>query len=212
MYGLFWLNQVISEALRDTTFSRKCAASLVEENNFKNINILIEALVAEDETAAVISSNILFEVSKIKPSLLEGKVKSFAKVFNSKASNALLNNCLGILTALAPAKHDEIYKYADKISYQFQNDDVNITDGLIDLLTVLAKYSEENRQEICMVLKFVLLHCPVSDFIRYVEKVLPIVDRTNCDEFRNVLSLRKQELKLSGKKRIEEILSAGIFA
>ena len=212
MNGLFWLNQMISESLRDTTFSKKCATSLVEENNYKDINIFIKAVVTEDETTALMSSNILFEVSKIKPSLLEGEVKSFAKVFNKRGNNILLNNCLGILTALAPAKHNEIYKYIDKISDQLQNDDVDITDGLIDLLTVLAKYSKENHQEICMVLKFVLLSCPVSDFIRYVEKVLPIIDRINCEEFRNVLSLRKQELKLSGQKKIEEILSAGIFA
>ncbi|MEW6469805.1 MAG: hypothetical protein AB1458_12815 [Bacteroidota bacterium] len=165
MNGLFWLNQAISESLRDTTFARKCAVSLVEENNYKDIKVLIEALTKEEENVALVSSNILFEISKIKPALLENEVKSFANVFNSRASNVLLNNCLGILTALAPTKHDEIYKYADKISDQLQNDDVNITDGLIDLLAELAKYSKDNNhQEICMVLKFVLLHCPDSNF------------------------------------------------
>ncbi len=212
MNGLFWLNQAISESLRDTTFNRKYAVSLVEENNCKDINILIEALTKEEESVALMSSNILFEISKIKPALLENEVKSFANVFNGRASNALLNNCLGILTALAPTKHREIYKYSDKISYQLQNDDVNITDGLIDLLAEIAKYSKENHQEICMVLKFVLLHCPVSDFFRYVEKVLPIVDKMNCEEFRNVLTLRKQEFNIAGQKKVDEILSDSIFA
>lgn len=211
MNGLFWLNQAISESLRDTSFNRKCAVSLVEGNNYKDINVLIEALTKEEESVALVSSNILFEISKIKPALLENEVKSFANVFNSRANDALLNNCLGILTSLAPTKHNEIYKYVDKISDQLQNDDVNITDRLIDLLAEIAKYSKENHQEICMVMKFILLHCPASDFFGYVEKVLPLVDKMNCEEFRNVLLIRKQDLKSSGKRKVQKILSAEIF-
>jgi len=207
MTGMFWLSKIKTELPYDTSFSRKCAYTIIKENKHEDIETLIKALLEEDENVALICSNILFEISQIKPSMLETEVSFFIKIFE-KEKNNIHHNCIRILTALVPIKHKEIYKGLNNISDAFFNGEDGVKNGFVELLVALAMISSDYYKECCSALKVILEYYPPDNIISYAEKVLPVIDKTNCEDFKEILNQRKHELNTSGQKAIERILSS----
>lgn len=203
---MLWFNQLLSNLTHDAAFSKKCAAALVEEKRYADIKILISALEEENENACLISSGILYEVSQINPSLLEKEIDSFIKICVGE-KEILYNNSLRILIALAPAKHKKIFKKLDVISDVILKDGDDVRDSFLALLVVLAKISSDYYKEICHALRVVLEISPSDAFIVCAEKILPVVDKTNCEDLKKILMRRKKDLHISDQKKVDRILS-----
>jgi len=209
-------DQKLFENLRKSTFpnqelSKAFTEQIVEGKSLDTIANLSRAITGEDKMVALFSSDILAGVSRLNPSLIENELGQVIRIFTEKRESQLLNNCLDILIALAPKHHIEIYQATALISEQLVYEDLKIMDKLIELLAVLAKYSAENHLEICMIIKIVITDCAPSDFVRYTEKILPAIDKTNCREFQSILLKRKPELNDLDQKKIDAILGDIFF-
>lgn len=198
--------QISSDMAHDTAFHKKCAAALVEEKRYADIKILISALEEENENAGIIYSGILYEVSQINPFLLERGIDSFIKICAGERK-MLYKNCLRILIALAPAKHRKIFRKLDVISDVILKGDDEVLDNFLELLVVLAQISPDYYKEICQALRVILEISPSDAFISCVEKILPLVNKTNCEYFQKILMNRKKDLTKSDQKAVDRFLS-----
>lgn len=145
--------------------------------------------------------------------MLESEVDLFIKIFET-GKNKLYYNCLRILIALVPIKHGEIYKGLNNVMEAFFSDDVRnfeVKNEFVRLIVALTMISSNYYEELCSALKITLEHWPSDYIVSFAETVLPIVDKTNCEDFKKILNFRKVELNVSGQKAIEKILSSPVF-
>jgi len=185
-------NLALALEIADTA-DTKAVVALVENLNHKNKNIQSDCI------------KVLYEIGAIAPDLIADYSDNFLALLYHK-NNRLQWGTMTALHAIASVKPNEIYENLPLILDAADKGSVITRDNAVNILITLAAFPKYAEDTFVLLLEQ-LQKSPPNQLPMYAERVLPVIDDKNKEDFVRVLRARLSDIeKESKRKRVEKVI------
>lgn len=192
------LDQIASrQGRRDDKPNKDLAKQLADEGNKSGIREIAENLSSNELAVQSDCIKVLYEVGYLNPSLIAEYLQAFLIFIKSKV-NRLVWGGMTALSTIASHKADELFPHIEYIKHAVTEGSVITRDSGITTLAGIGSVCEDYRKGVLPFLLDILIICRPKEVPSYAEKILPIVDKLNCDPF--VQALEERMLSLSERQ------------
>jgi hypothetical protein len=195
----------ISLGRRDDVPNQELAKELVESEDKKDIEELVENLNNKDNNIQSDCIKVLYEIGYLDPELIAGYTDIFIHLLRSK-NNRLVWGGMIALSAIAEVRPDVLFEQRDEIIRAIDHGSVITVDRGIQTLAIVASKDDAYRKELFPYLLNHLTTCRPKDVAQHAEKTLVAVDMDNKRKFMEVLETRMEDLKPSQEKRVKKTI------
>jgi len=176
-----------------TTADKKAVETLVENLSHKNKNIQSDCI------------KVLYEIGVVAPGLIADYSDNFLVLLNHK-NNRLQWGAMTALHAIASVKPDKVYENLPLILDAADKGSVITKDNAVNILITLAPNPKYAEDAFALLLEQ-LQKSPPNQLPMYAERVLPVIDDKNKEDFVRVLRARLSDIeKESTRKRVEKVI------
>ena len=190
---------------RDEAPNQKLAEEIVDGNDRRAVDELVENLSNKDQSIQSDCIEVLYEIGERKPELIADRTQDFGRLLSSK-NNRLVWGAMTALDAVATLNPKGVYDLLPLVIAATKSGSVITRDHGVAIFAKLAK--EERYAGICLPLLLEQLKAsPDNQFPMYAEMSTSLISETNKKDFIKVFKHRMGRLKKkSQKKRVEKLL------
>lgn len=190
---------------RDEIPNQELAQEIVDANDGKAIDELIENLSNKNKSIQSDCIKVLYEVGERNPKLIAGNHNDFSKLLTSK-NNRLAWGAMTALDSITAVNPKGVHSLLSQIIKAADSGSVISRDHAVGILSKLAKMKEFASSCLPLLLEQ-LKKCPNNQFPLYSEMSLPVINETNRKAFVKLFMKRLGGLqRKSQKKRVERVL------
>jgi len=190
---------------RDEMPNQELASAIVQANDSKAIEELIENLDHKNRDIQSDCIKVIYEIGAIKPELIAGFSAALIALLDRK-NNRLQWGAMTALDTIVAIKPKVIYEALPKIIAVADKGSVITNDhcvGIMIKLCVIKEYSEDAFS----LLNERLLKSPDNQLPMYAENALPVINAKNNVVFVNMLLSRINGIEKESKRsRVEKVI------
>jgi hypothetical protein len=190
---------------RDEGPNIQLAESLVAAADTKGIAEIANGLDDADEAIANDCIKVLYEVGYRKPQLIVPYANLFLSKLKSKNNRMVWGACIALSHIAVPAC-ETLYRELDTLIKVYEKGSVITRDNCV---SIFAGIIVGNRKFSARVFPLIIEHlrtCRPKEVGQHAERAFVCIDKTNAEEFKNVLMERYDALIDSQKKRVDALL------
>ena len=181
------------------------AVELVKKNSKSGVLEIVNGLKSAQVQTANDCIKVLYEIGERKPELIADFASDFIELLHSR-NNRLVWGGMTALTFIADLKPDEIYKKRESIIRAYNRGSVITIDNSITVFAKLIKANKTYAKTITPILLNHFQKCRAKEIPQHIERAFLCINANNCEEFKDVLQKRYNELTDSQKKRVDKII------
>lgn len=181
------------ELARDITRRRdgSCVAALVE--------------LLQNEPTAESAARVLLECGESAPSMLVPYADTFLELLN-RGEGWVVRSAMDSLAWVCQAEPDVLWSRRSELISAFEDGTDKTRDSAVAILTTLAGSSPTRRGHLSPMLLELLRECGRKSLPLWAEQVMPVLAGQARAQAERVLAARLEELKPSGRRRVEKLL------
>ena len=191
---------------KDDVPNQELAKEIALKNDKEAVTELVEILKgSKDRKIQSDCIKTLYEIGYIKPELIANYYDFFIELLKNK-NNRLVWGTMIALRTISEIKPKEIFENLPVILEVTEKGSVISNDNGIGILINLAK-KQELYNDVFPLLMEQLKKCVPKQLPMYAERILPVVQETEKNEFMALLNNRMDELNGEGQiKRIKRVV------
>jgi hypothetical protein len=190
---------------RDEVPNQLLAKKIVEKNDKKAINELVENLQNKNKGIQGDCIKVLYEIGAVKPVLIAEYAADLIAALDSK-NNRMQWGAMIAIDYITLEKPEWVYKSLNKLAQITDKGSVITRDHYVNILIQLCTI-KKYAGKIFSLLNEQLLTCPTNQLAMYAERSLPAINETNKKTFLRTISSRLDEIdSVPKRKRIEKVI------
>ncbi|MBN2103232.1 hypothetical protein JW835_04240 [bacterium] len=193
------------QGMKNDVPNQMLARELAYNNDTEGIREIAENLWSDDKAVQSDCIKVLYEVGYIKPGLIAGYVNDYIRLLSSR-NNRLVWGGMIALSTIADLKAEEIFNNRERIMTAIEKGSVITVDAGIKTLSRVAASGEHTSKILFPYLIGRLKICRPKSVAQYSESIFCAVTDKNKMQFINVLNERKNDLKDSQLRRVNQLL------
>jgi hypothetical protein len=190
---------------RDEVPNQELARKIVQSNDRKAVQELIDNLQNKNKSIQGDCMKVLYEIGAKKPALIKDYIFDFVSLLHSKNNRLAWGGMMALnyITSVNPAA---IYKLLPKLIDAANTGSVITRDNLVTILIKLEMQVEFKGKGFPLLIDQ-LTDCPTNQLALYAENAIPVIDESNKLQLIRILEQRLPEMESESKrKRITEVL------
>jgi len=194
---------------RDEQPNIELAIELCEQEDQNGIEEIVSVLKGKDKAVINDCIKVLYEIGYRKPELIAKYADVFLSHLLSK-NNRLAWGSMIALGTVADLSADQIYQKLDIVKKAYEIGSVITIDNSISVFAKMCKANKEYEPEIFPIITNHLKYCRPKEVPQHAERALVCIDKTNYQEFVDVLEGRKISLSAPQLKRVDKVIKTAL--
>jgi len=187
------------------TINVELATAMAEAEDSGGISVLVTHLIDKDKAVANDCIKVLYEIGKIKPSLIADYFDVFISLLKSK-NNRMIWGAMMAISQIAPLCAEKTDRHFEDIVFAYESGSVITIDYAISVFAEIVKSETENSPAAFEMIIHHLSNCRPKEIPQHAERSFICINEKNSPAFRDVLNKRMNIMTDSQKKRVKRLI------
>jgi hypothetical protein len=203
--------EIVEQLARGKVATKKRCKELAREIMRRRDSSCVVALIEllQNEPTAESAARVLQECGESAPAMLVPYADTFLELLN-RGEGWVVRSAMDSLAWVCQVQPDALWSRREELFSAFEDGTDQTRDSAVAILTTLAGSSPTRRGHLSPMLLELLRECGRKALPVWAEQVMPVLSGQARAQAERVLAKRLDELKPSGRQRVERLLKLPI--